>query len=230
MRDVGTAAGRGLAFVFTALKRLRPARPIHPIGLHLEGRLERSGNSLASGISWLDEAGKNDVEARLSRSAGLPSRLPDIIGLALRVTAEDGQADILLASSGTSRAGRYLLQPRRDVRAAALTTVMPYRGAHGPVQLAARTIRPNVRLPADPAGFRRALGSEDWVLALFHAQPWGPWRRFATLTLRLAQGGGDTGLRFDPIVHRLPDAGTYRWIEKLRAPSYAVSRRARPRG
>lgn len=82
--------------------------------------------------------------------------------------------------------GRYFLQPRRDVRAAALTTLMPYQGALGPVQLAARTLRPHGRLPADPRGLRRALGNEIWMLGLYHAQRSGPWHRFANLTLRPA--------------------------------------------
>jgi hypothetical protein len=222
---IGAAAGRTVAAVFWVLKRLRPVRPIHSIGLQLDGQLVRRGSDTASGIPWLDESGTNDVIARLSRSVGLPPRCPDIIGLALRINVDGQQADILLASTGASRIGRFLLVPRRNLATGAMTTLMPYRGARGPVQLAARTLRPRVPLPADPAGFRRALGSGEWILGLYHAQAWGQWRQFATLTLRPGSNGRDTAIRFDPILQRLPDAGMYAWLDQMREPSYAVSRR-----
>ncbi|MGM0929749.1 MAG: hypothetical protein ACQEXN_08585 [Actinomycetota bacterium] len=228
LHHIVTAAGNTLAAAFLMLKRLRPVRPIHPIGLQLDGRLERLGTDFASGISWLDEPGTHDVVARLSRSIGLPPRFPDIIGLALRVSVDGEPADILLASTGTSRPGRFLLLPRRNLGTGLVTTLMPYRGAHGPVQLAARTLRPAVQLPADPAGFRQALRHEDWILGLYHAQPWGHWQQFATINLRPARSGRDTAMRFDPVLHRLPDTAMYGWIEKLREPSYAAARRPPP--
>jgi hypothetical protein len=222
------AAGRTFAALFWLLKRLRPVRPIHSVGLQLGGQLERLGTDFASGIPWLDEPGTNDVVARLSRSIGLPPRFPDIIGLALRITVDGDPADILLASTGTSRTGRFLLLPRRNLATGVMTTLMPYKGAHGPVQLAARTLRPIVQLPADSAGFQQALGREDWTLGLYHALPCGHWQQFATLTLRPGRDGRDTSMRFDPVLHRLPDAAMYPWIETLREPSYAVSRRPPP--
>jgi hypothetical protein len=224
-RNMAATAGHAFAGIFAGIKVLRPDRPIHPAGLRLDGRLERDGGPFPSGISWLDAAGGDAVEARLSRSMGLPPGWPDIIGLALRVSADGKPADILLASTGMSRAGRYLLRLRRDGRPAALTTMMPYQGARGPVQLAARTLRPHVRLPADPEKFRRALGGSEWVLGLYHGRPREGWHRFGTLALRPADG--DTPTRFDPIRHPIPGAGTYSWSEALRKPSYTVAREPR---
>ena len=223
-----TAAGHGLAGFFAAAKRVRPVRPIHPAGLHLQGRLERHDNSFESGIPWVDTPGSDEVEARLSRSLGLPAGWPDVIGLALRVGIQDGPADILLSSTGMSRAGRYLLLMHRDARAAALTTLMPYEGAFGPVQLAARSLRPHLRLPAEPDGFRQALGGSEWVLGLYHGRPDAGWHRFGTMALRPMAGGGDSELRFDPILHPVPGAATYRWTEVLREPSYAVAQDRQP--
>lgn len=218
-------AGRVFARAFAAVKTLRPDRPIHPAGLHLRGRLEREGGPFRSGIAWLDTAGNDEVEARLSRSIGFPPGWPDIIGLAVRLTADGAPVDILLASTGMSRAGRYVLRMHRSVGPAALTTMMPYEGTCGPVQLAARTLRPHGRLPADPRGFRDALGGDEWVLGLYHGRPDAPWQRFATLTLLASAEAADTPRRFDPMQHPIPGAGTYSWTQALREPSYAVARR-----
>jgi hypothetical protein len=223
-RDIAAIAGRVFARAFAAVKTLRPERPIHPAGLNLHGRLQREGGPFPSGIPWLDAAGGDEVEARLSRSVGLPPGWPDIIGLALRLTVEGRPVDILLASTGMSRAGRYLLRMRRNVGPAALTTMMPYEGPGGPLQLAARTLRPHGRLPADPRGFCRALDGGEWVLGLYHGRPDTPWQRFATLTLRPSAEGKDTPMRFDPLRHPIPGAGTYPWTQALREPSYTVAR------
>ena len=224
-KDVAATAGRVFARAFAAVKTLRPDRPIHPAGLHLRGRLEREGGPFRSGIAWLDAAGSDDVEARLSRSVGFPPGWPDIIGLAVRLTVDGWPVDILLASTGMSRAGRYVLRMHRSVGPAALTTMMPHEGTGGPVQLAARTLRPHGRLPADPPGFRDALGSSGWMLGLYHGCPGAPWQRFATLTLRPSAEAADTPVRFDPMQHPIPGAGTYSWTQALREPSYAVARR-----
>jgi hypothetical protein len=224
-KDVAAAAGLLFARVFAAVKLIRPERPIHPAGLHLHGRLDREGGPFPSGIAWLDAAGSDDVQARLSRSVGLPPGWPDIVGLALRITVDGVPADILLASTGMSRAGRYVLRMRRSVGRAALTTMMPYQGSAGPVQLAARTLRPHGPLPAEPQGFCRALGGTEWVLGLYHGRPDAPWQRFATLTLRPSAQAEDTPMRFDPMEHPIPGAGTYSWTQALREPSYSVARR-----
>ncbi|WP_264796330.1 hypothetical protein [Arthrobacter mangrovi] len=222
---MAATAGRVFARAFAAVKTLRPDRPIHPVGLHLRGRLEREGGPFRSGIAWLDTAGNHEAEARLSRSIGFPPGWPDIIGLAVRLTADSAPVDILLASTGMSRAGRYVLRMCRSVGPAALTTMMPYEGTGGPVQLAARTLRPHGRLPADPHGFRDALGGGEWVLGLYHGRPGAPWQRCGTLTLLASAEAADTSMRFDPMQHPIPGAGTYSWTQALREPSYAVARR-----
>ncbi|HXD29102.1 MAG TPA: hypothetical protein VN621_10155, partial [Arthrobacter sp.] len=98
----------------------------------LIGTLERHGLDSTSGISWVDSAGINRVTARLSRSLGLPDAWPDILGLALRSRDGDDQADVLLASTGASRTGRFLLMMRRRATSAVFTSLMPYKGATGP--------------------------------------------------------------------------------------------------
>ena len=182
-------AGQAFAAVFKAIKGVRPVRPIHPRGLGLVGELTRHGMEdravagmpgARSGISWLDTAGTDQVQARFSRSVGLPPAFPDILGLALRIGAGAGgmagssdigagagadaegmegrqPADILFASTGWGFPARFLLLPKIDVGTAKFTTLMPYKGADGPVLLGLRTLSlpPLPRAALKPAGTSR---------------------------------------------------------------------------
>lgn len=272
-------AGQAFAAVFRAIKAVRPVRPIHPRGLSLVGELTRHGMEdravvgmpgARSGISWLDTAGTDQVQARFSRSVGLPEALPDILGLALRIGAgagggagagdgagggiaatsdgaagggtaasSDGEAagggtaassqpaDILFASTGWGFPARFLLLPKSDVGKAKFTTLMPYKGAAGPVLLGLRTLSlpPGATGRAETGGdFKDALGTGEWVLALSFATPTRRWVHAGTLTLRAAPGPDDIPTRFDPLEHPLPGAGTYPWTRRLREYSYRAAR------
>jgi hypothetical protein len=210
------------------MKLVRPSRPIHPHGLRLSGSLQRTGTAPASGIPWLDATGRTPVEARLSRSAGLPGPLPDVVGLALKIPSDGSFSDVLLASTGSSPVGRFVLVPRRNVARTVLSTMMPYKGTSGPVLLAARTTAPSGRLPAPLAAFRRKLAGDPWTLQLLHARPLGPWIPFGTLSLTVDADQDQEDLRFDPVLHPLPTAQTYGWAAALRRGSYAVARAPRP--
>ena len=217
------SAGQAFAALFRLLKLARPGRPIHPEGLGLAGTLARTGNPAGpSGIDWLDSAGTDQVVARFSRSVGLPQALPDILGLALRVSPTgpdaDGPADVLLASTGWGLPGRYLLMPRRDVAGASMTTLMPYRGRRGPVLLGLRTRS----LPPGP------LASGEWVLGLHWATPGGRWQECGELRLHAGKNPADTPVRFDPLEHQPPGAEAYGWTRRLRKPSYRAARRPAP--
>ncbi|MCW2134707.1 hypothetical protein B0G38_003891 [Arthrobacter sp. VKM Ac-2550] len=218
-------AGRGFAFLFRGIKVLRPERPIHPEGVSLTGSVERLPPTRRSGISWLDTSGVVQVQARLSRSIGLPGPLPDIVGLALRIPADPGPFDVLLASTGMAGASRFILTPHRFASEAAFTTLMPYQSSRGPVLLAARPLDSALRLPAKTEDFRQALGDRVWTLGLYHSALRGPWTRFATMSLSLDRTQQDTDRRFDPLLHPLPGAGIYRWTRTLREPSYTTARK-----
>jgi hypothetical protein len=254
-------AGQAFAAVFKAIKGVRPVRPIHPRGLGLVGELTRHGMEdravagmpgARSGISWLDAAGSDQVQARFSRSVGLPAAFPDILGLALRLGAgaegmagssdigagagaegmEGSQpADILFASTGWGFPARFLLLPKIDVGTAKFTTLMPYKGADGPVLLGLRTLSlpPAATGRAETGGdFKDALGTGEWVLALSFATPTRRWIHAGTLRLRAAPGPEDLPTRFDPLEHPLPGAGTYPWTRRLREYSYRVARGPAP--
>jgi hypothetical protein len=266
-------AGRAFAAAFRAVKAVRPVRPIHPRGISLVGELVLTGAAGraaaglpgASGISWLDDAGTCQVRGRFSRSVGLPESLPDILGLALRVSPTsdtssragslgaggaddfDGAGDsadvgdVLFASTGWGVPGRYMLLPKLDVGTARFTTLMPYKGANGPVLVGLRTLSLPGRATgrADTGGnFKESLATGDWTLALSYASPAGPWVQAGLLHLRAAAtatapgdaaagdgDAGDTAIRFDPLKHPLPGAGTYPWARRLRERSYRAAQR-----
>ena len=225
-RDVAPAAseaaGHAFARLFQVLKAVRPVRPIHPKGVGLSGELTRTGNAGSpSGLDWLDAPGTDLVEARFSRSVGLPSRLPDVLGLALRLTAYDGGlADVLFSSTGWQLPGRFLLQPKLDASTAALTTLMPYRGRNGPVVLGLRTI-------SLPGG---SVTSGHWVLGLYWAKPAGPWQQCGQLRLQAAPEPADTPLRFNPIENQPRGAEAYKWTRRLRERSYRAAQQPPPHG
>jgi hypothetical protein len=231
-RGVGVVLGA----LVGALRRVRSPRPIHPVGLVLEGSIEpspaRSGER--SGIDWIDETPSGRVEARLSRGIGVPVPVPDIWGLAVRqrrgASDPDGgpvSGDVLLATvAGLGVPGRFLPIVRLSPWGAPFATVMPYRSADGPVVVAARTVS-GAPASATTAGQARELGRRPWVLQLLWATPRGRWRVFATLELTAPDGAvvDRPDVRFDPVLRPPTGARTYGWTRVLREPSYRAARR-----
>ncbi len=219
-------AGTALGGAFSLLRRIRHPRPIHPRGLVLTGQMTWVSDAAPSGLGWIDEPGAPvEVTARLSRGVGLPDRLPDVLGLALRFHTADGRhADVLLASTGIGFPSRFLLVPRRSGTGATFSSLMPYRAPQGPVLICARSV-PRRVLPADLAGLRRSLRDEPWRLRLYHATPTGTWHPFAEALLRHAGEPDSDELRFQPTVHPIPGGTTYPWLRRLREPSYRAVQR-----
>jgi len=186
----------------------------------LEGTVRWTSRQDASGIRWIDDPADEDVvhvTARFSRSVGLPSALPDVLGLAIRAETPDGWADVELASTGARFPWRFTLRPARRPSSANLGSLIPYRGHHGPVLIIARPLSPV--LPSAPDAIARTLSREPWRLRLHHATTHGAWNPFAVLELRTATDQADR-IRFDAGRHLLPGARMYRWIQALRQPSY----------
>lgn len=226
---VTAPAGRVLAAVIGAIGVVRGPRPIHTTGLLLTGTLTPLPRGRAtSGIAWIDDrsAEPTGVTARLSRGAGLPAPLPDVIGLAVRL--DGGRGDLLLSSTGIGVPGRFVLRPRWTPARAVLSTLMPYRGSDGPVLIAARSTTP-AALPAGMEGVRAALADTPWRLDLLFATPTGLWHRFGALELAPAPGPIDAAEpRFDPVLNPPAGAGTYGRTRALREPAYSVGRRGGP--
>ncbi|WP_157970417.1 phosphodiesterase [Nakamurella deserti] len=219
-------AGTVLGAVSSVAARLRrTGRPLHPRGALFTGTLNRFGSDPAWGVPWLDGTGSSPVLVRLSRSAGLPTGLPDVNGVAIRLL--DGRGgDLLLSNTGAGRLGRYLLVPHRHV-GGVHTTIMPFATAAGPLLLRADLTG------ADEGGARaRAVDRVrlPLTMTLSAATPRGPWRPFAHLTVTAPAGPvPDPPIAFDPLSDTIPGLAAYPWAAALRGRSYAAARAVRAR-
>lgn len=235
---ISAAAGHGLGVLSGVVARARQARPLHPVGAVLPGRLLRSGAGPhgASGVPWLDGWGADDVVVRLSRGGGLPAWCPDVHGLAVRHRTGDETGgrvvDVLLSTTGSAPVARHVLAPHVRVGRGTFTSLLPYRGPRGPVLLAARAV-PRRALPSDPLALTALLAAAPLRLRLSWAQGLtGRWRPFGWLVV-----GGvpayppsatpDPPVRFDPVAAP-PGLAAYPWVAALRDPAYAAARAAVP--
>lgn len=238
-RVVASAAGGLLGAVSGSAARLRRGKPLHPRGTVLAGRLVRHGSARPWGAAWLDEPGEDAAVVRLSRAVGLPSGLPDVLGLALRVPGapvdergdgdgEDGGdggavVDLLFATTGLGRLSRWALVPHRDV-AVPYGALLPLRAPRGLVLLAVA-----------PAGEAVGAGRLSW--RLLAAAPLGEWEHVGDLDVDLAGltredlrdglRGDDAPVDFEPVLHTPPGLTVPPVLAALRHPAYASARRGR---
>jgi hypothetical protein len=210
--------GRVLGLPLAALARRRSGKPMHPEGVVRTGVLERTGSTPPWGVPWLDEPARDAVVVRLSRGAGLPRTVPDLLGLAVRLTGPDGtRIELLLSTTGKGRRGRVLPVPRRDP-ATSYGSIMGYRTDAGTLRLGAMGERTAGR------------SGEALVFVLAAASGPGPWRPFARLTLGGALQPPDPDVRFDAVLHPPPGMVPDGPLARLRAPAYAMARRGRDAG
>ncbi len=182
---LGTAA-------FRAASRVRGERAIHARGRTLTGRLTVAGGA-GTGAPLLDAPASYDVLVRVSRSAGLPLPLPDVLGLAVRVLDAHGPGahqDLLLDSALSTPVLRRLPFPRRDHLGALHCSLLPYEVAGRRLLLGARATTGSATLAdlPDEVAF-------DLLLASPHGD-WQPWGRVRTDGVLPAPLGRQT--RFNP--------------------------------
>ncbi|MFC5653914.1 phosphodiesterase [Streptomyces nogalater] len=176
------------------MARLRGAPALHPHGLLCAGEVEVPDGGERWGAPWLDGPGRFAATVRLSRAAGLPRRLPDALGLAVRVDRADGPGqvlDLLLTSSGRGRVARHLPLLRADALGGPYSSLLPYRVGGRSCALAAFPRRSG-RAPVhgDPVSLARALAAGPLVFDLCAEGPGRSWRTFAVLTVRSALPAG----------------------------------------
>lgn len=204
-RSAADASGHLLSTVIRGVTAVRPARkPLHPRGRVVRGRLHRRGSQPASGVPWLDDTSVDDVVVRLSQAIGLPTWLPDIQGLAIRVEPGGDPGDLLFATTGHGRITRFLLTPSLGL-ARPMTTLLPYRTPAGAMLLGAQR-------------------TGDTTVELSWATVTGPWHSFAGLTLLDDGPDQDPEISFDPVLHQVPGLEPYDWVRRLREPGYATAR------
>lgn len=210
IRAAASAGGLALRGATRVVAARPAAKPLHPRGAVVRGTLRRFGaQDDTTGAAWLDSAGEDRVLVRHSRAVGLPSPLPDIFGLALRVPTGSGHGDLLFASTGLGPLTRFTLTPARSPYTRPLTTLLPYRTPTGAVLLS-------------------AVFRDETTLRLAWARGSGAWHPFAELLLHQDPAdAGDAPLSFEPVLNTVPGLETYEWVRRLRGPAYATARRTR---
>jgi hypothetical protein len=201
------------------LARVRGGKPMHPRGAVFDAVLHRLGHGEPWGVAWLDESAGEPAVVRMSRGAGLPAALPDLLGLAVRVVAADAEpVDLLLTSAGRGRLGRLLPVPRKDP-ATSYGSIMGYRSDAGTIRLAA--------LPEHPQESGGEVAAPPRVFVLSAARGAGSWQPFARLTLTAPAAPLDPDVRFDAVRHPPPGLVADGPMARFRAPAYAAARRGR---
>ncbi len=223
--DAATQAGPGGKLFragFRALAALRGARAFHPNGLLLKGELHGlRGDDLA----LPDEPVA--VTVRMSKGVGLPGRVPDALGLAVRIPSADGDPwDLTLTTSGAGLVGRVLPRPSRAWTTGRYSTLLPYRTKGELVWLSARAETPR-HAEASLDALRRLVteGPVTYLVETVRAN--GHRKPCATLTLReVAEDSSRPA--FDPMLH--PPRGWEPrpgWLAGLRERAYEGSREGR---
>jgi hypothetical protein len=200
---------------------------MHPRGAVFDAVVERHGGAIPWEVPWLDAAGTDAAVVRLSRGAGLPARLPDLLGLAVRLLPEGAPVDLLLSSTGSGPLTRFLPRPRVDA-AAVYTSIMGYRSEAGVLRFAA--FPQNDDVPSDPEPLATAVAGESLRFTLAAARGVGRWRPFARLTLTSSAEPLDPDVRFDAVLHAPPGLVADGPMARFRAPAYAGARKARRAG
>ena len=164
------------AGAFRVASRLRGERAIHAKGRTLTGRLSVTGG-LGTGVALLDAPAGYDVLVRVSRSAGLPSALPDVLGLAVRVPDAHGPGqhqDLLLDSTRPEPVLRRFPWIGRDHLGSLYCSLLPYDVAGTRMLVGASPLSGQGRGRFDE--LPDAIGLE-----LLLATPHGPWRPWGVL-------------------------------------------------
>jgi hypothetical protein len=208
-RTVSSAGGALLSGATRALAAVRPAaKPLHPQGRVLQACLYRHGVKPPLGVEFLDTVSTDEVVVRESRAIGLPRQLPDIQGLAIKLTnADETEGDLLFATTGWGRITRFVLTFSQTTYGRPLTTLLPYSTDAGPVLLGARL-------------------SGGHTVELVCSVGDGEWHHFADLRISEAEAT-DQDVSFDPVRNQLPGLEQYGWVARLRAPAYEEARKSR---
>lgn len=156
---------RATSSIFAGVARLRGGdRAFHPDGTTLHATFRPAPDAGDVGVTLLD--GERAALVRISRGLGLPERMPDVLGCAIRVPDAYGPGahqDFALASSHRARGARHALVPALDSRRAFYSSLLPYRFGAETVIVGA------------------VLGPRSVELCV--AAPLGPWRSIAAVSL-----------------------------------------------
>jgi hypothetical protein len=205
---------------------VRGRRVFHPNGVLARGSLERlapPGDGLP-----VDTA---DVTARVSKAVGLPGKLPDLIGLAIKLPPAAFAAtpwDILMVSTWSGPLGRYALRPVTSWQSP-MTTLMPvkYEGNYWWVRATMTSDLADGDLALDRISTQLSKGDIEYQLE--QSCGTGPFKPLALVRLTEELPSGSADATFDPTIHSAPGVQLAPgWLTDIRRRAYDRSRRGRP--
>ncbi|TQM13768.1 hypothetical protein FB558_0521 [Pseudonocardia kunmingensis] len=201
--------------VFAAIARWRAARAFHPRGELFDARVHLADRASVVATA-LGGTGERPALVRLSKGAGTPGALPDLLGVAVRVEVGGHVLDVLFTS------GRRLLAPSTGWSRRSYTTLLPYAAGGRRVVLGLEPEEPWRPGGADPGTARVAL---PLAFTLTERQRGRPASPIGRLVLDAAHPGDPVA--FDPTRNSHPDLQLAPPLRRLRAWAYAGSRRGR---
>lgn len=208
---------------------VRGARLFHPDGVLARGTLTRIAEA---GVGLPVEDGH--VVARVSKGAGVPGDLPDVVGLAFRMEPHDGDEtpwDVLLASAmGTTGWAKTIPFPARSLAGGHLSTLQPLDYDGDSWWLRARLLSgPSASSGLSLAGFRRLIDGDAMVFIIEQAWRGGAFEPLAELELASTVTEAEyPDIGFDPTLNTTRGVRPGpRWLSKIRTVAYRQSRRGR---
>ncbi|CAA9248472.1 MAG: hypothetical protein AVDCRST_MAG54-1865 [uncultured Actinomycetospora sp.] len=224
-RLLDATAGRLVGPAFGLGSFVRRARVFHPRGRTFAVTVDVPGDESWAGTVFGERASHHGL-LRLSRGAGVPEPLPDLLGRALRVDLAAGAQDLLLLSSAPAPGTRHVLVPARDYAGTHYSSISVFRLAGQTVVLGARAAEghgPLARLDEVSDAARRGLHID-----LLVATPLGPWTTVGTVTVHdPVPAEQSERLRFTPF-HRAGGLEPVGLTNVVRRRAYADSQAARP--
>ena len=220
-RVLAGGGGAALGAGFAGVARLRGDKALHAYGVVVPAELVVAGTGGAepTGVPLLDQPGRHRCLLRLSRAASLSHAGPDVMGIALRVPGAGpagADGDLLLATTGDGRFGRYVLAVKPRLGVGTYTTLLPMRVPDGR-RLWLRVV-PGECAPDDPAPGHPGEGGLPGRYAVSVALDAGPWRGVGEVLL--GKPAGDADVHFAPIGAAPVGLTPPPWIVALREPAY----------
>lgn len=221
---VATPAAGAMGVLAAVLRR----RALHPVGVACSGTWTAADDTLP----FVQAPEPWPVVVRLSKGAGLPGPVPDVLGLAIRIVSARGadqHADLLLSSTaGSGRLGQHLLRPTWAFDRARYSSLAGYETPIGRGTLWARAEvlepgpAPHTLAAAAEAALAGRLVYEVGITTATKDHLLATVRLHEPLTPEEAEG-----LRFDPR-HGAPGLVPADLLNDLRGRAYDASQRFRP--
>jgi hypothetical protein len=203
---------------FDLLARVRSAPAFHPRGRLYDAVLELDSEAPLP-------VGDRPALVRLSRGAGLPDRVPDFLGVAVRIDSDANEhVDFLCTSTvGADGWGRWLIAPARRWAGTQLTTLMPWEAGEQRRLVLLRVADDRLRTASPDIP-----DSLPVTFALLVVDEGGAPVQEGTLTLTAPSPTDPATVAFDPLLHA--PAGWRvgpRWLAWIRESAYVGSRAGR---